>query len=215
MLDFDILEKKCKAYRRKKFLSVFVVITVVLILLAIPSYFIYMYKYDSVAKAVKKPLQQQEILKHSPMQPMKAFPIVIKRYDTPKWENKEPVVKKVERKVEKKNVTQKKEVQKSSLVSPSNVTIAKLEEVFTRRKTYGIAIKISKKYFKKKEYKKSLAWAKKANALNKEDEDSWILYAKSRYALGDVKSAKEILEFYLGYKNSKTAKMLLENWNRK
>jgi len=95
------------------------------------------------------------------------------------------------------------------------VDIQKLLKLFEQRKTYALALRIAQKYYDKKEYKKSLLWAKKANKIDREDARSWILSAKARYMLGNKKAAKEILRFYLNYQNSAVAKELLQQWSKK
>jgi len=62
---------------------------------------------------------------------------------------------------------------------------------------YSTAIKITKIYFKHKNYKKSIEWAKKANEINPEDSKSWLLYAKSLVKLGKRNRARLLLENYL------------------
>jgi tetratricopeptide (TPR) repeat protein len=203
MLEFDILEKKCKAYRRKKFVKFFSLGIGVVSLVGGGSYFIYNYqampkKENFVPHVMVKAVSRQII------KPIKNFK---------KIEQKQELKPKLEQDIPKKRLVKKRE-HNHTVISSGEVTLVKLQEIFAKRHTYDIAIKIAKKYFKKHNYKQSLVWAKKANSLNKEDEASWMLYAKSRYALGNVKSAKEILHFYLNYKNSKKAKLLLEKWNK-
>lgn len=94
------------------------------------------------------------------------------------------------------------------------VSIKELENLFEKRKTYDLAVKISQKYFNRKDFKNSLKWAKIANSINNEDEKSWILYSKSLYNLGDKKSATEILKVFLQYESSQNATKLLEKWTK-
>jgi tetratricopeptide (TPR) repeat protein len=62
---------------------------------------------------------------------------------------------------------------------------------------YATAIKIATIYFNKKMYNNCIEWAKKANNINAEDEESWLLYAKSLVKLGKIKEAKKLLDSYL------------------
>jgi len=64
-------------------------------------------------------------------------------------------------------------------------------------KDYDTAIKISEIYFKQKNYRKSIEWAKKANDINAKDEKSWLLYAKNLVQLGKIIKAKTLLKLYL------------------
>lgn len=114
-----------------------------------------------------------------------------------------------------KSKTKEKKSVQSSFLQLKPTTIKELEKLFNQKKTYDLAIKISEKYFEKKDFKNSLKWAKIANNINNEDEKSWILYAKSLYSLGDKKSAIEILKVFLQYKSSQTATRLLNKWIEK
>ncbi len=114
------------------------------------------------------------------------------------------------RKGEKKDSDNLEE--KRNILNIKEPSIKDLEELFQKRKTYKLAIKISKYYFEKRDYRKSLEWAKTANKIDNESEESWLLYAKSLYHLGDKESAIELLRVYLKFKHSKDAVKLLEQW---
>jgi tetratricopeptide (TPR) repeat protein len=58
-------------------------------------------------------------------------------------------------------------------------------------------IKIANIYFKRKNYNKSIEWAKKANDINAENYESWLLYAKSLVKLGEINKAKKLLKSYI------------------
>ncbi|MCJ7766360.1 MAG: tetratricopeptide repeat protein [Thiovulaceae bacterium] len=85
---------------------------------------------------------------------------------------------------------------------------------YEHHKSYNIAIYITKYYYDMGVYDKSFSWAKRANQLDRDQEDAWLFYAKSVYALGNSAKAKKILEVYLEYKKSQTVSMLLSEWNR-
>jgi predicted metalloprotease len=113
-------------------------------------------------------------------------------------------------KVVKKQVVQEKNPQTIELTS---MDIHSLEKIFRERKSYNLALRIAKMYYIKKDYKSTLKWTKTANGIDREDAGSWILSAKTRYALGDKEGAKRVLKFYLNYKNSKEVSKLLEKWS--
>lgn len=89
---------------------------------------------------------------------------------------------------------------------------SQLEKLFAERHSYDLAIQIAKSYYNDGKYKKALAWAKKANALDREQEEAWILYAKSLKKMGEDEKARQILRVYLDYKESKNARKLLKEW---
>jgi len=102
----------------------------------------------------------------------------------------------------------------NNLIETKTYDIKELEKIYNQNKSYNIAIKIAQLYYKNKKYDSSLKWAKIANILNKKDDKSWIIYAKSLYAKGDVKSAKKILHIYLRFSSSKSVKNLLKKWGQ-
>lgn len=83
---------------------------------------------------------------------------------------------------------------------------------FLNSPTYKDALRIANIYYDKKDYKNATSWAKKANQLDREQEEAWILFAKSQYANGNRKDAKAVLKLFLDYKASQKAQLLLDRW---
>ena len=94
-------------------------------------------------------------------------------------------------------------------------TLTKLKQLFQERQSYNIAVKIAKYYYDTKVYDNAIRWAKKANKLDKTDDASWILYAKSLYAKKEYKKAKKILQIYTQFENSSEVNTLLSNWSNR
>jgi tetratricopeptide (TPR) repeat protein len=115
-------------------------------------------------------------------------------------------------KVPLKKVEEKKE-KKEIFLSHTNADNAKLEKIYAEHKNYATAIKLAKNYYEKGDYKQSLHWAKEANHLDRKKEQSWIIYAKSLYALGKKKQAIEMLTLYKRFASSATIENLLRKWN--
>ena len=92
------------------------------------------------------------------------------------------------------------------------VDIQRLIKIFNTAPSYDKALEIAKLYFDQKEYDKSLAWAKKANALNKTDPKAWIVSAKSLEKMGKRREAVKLLQFFLKFKDSNEARNLLKEW---
>lgn len=84
---------------------------------------------------------------------------------------------------------------------------------YNKKKSYAIAIYISKQYYFDKDFKHAGIWAKRANQLDRNKEDAWLLYAKSVFALGDKEQAKKILNVFLQYKDSAKTELLLSEWD--
>ncbi|MFY9142791.1 tetratricopeptide repeat protein [Sulfuricurvum sp.] len=77
---------------------------------------------------------------------------------------------------------------------------------------YETALAAARDFYAKENFVEAANWAKKANQLNREDEEAWLLYAKSYYAQGRKNEAIGILELYLNYKDSKAASELIRTW---
>jgi hypothetical protein len=77
---------------------------------------------------------------------------------------------------------------------------------------YETALAAARDFYAQENYVDSAIWAKKANQLNREAEEAWLLYAKTYYAHGRKKVANAILELYLNYKDSNAASELIRTW---
>ena len=121
--------------------------------------------------------------------------------------------KKVESLINKDSV-QKKETNRTTLanIRHSDVDVELLEKKFLEHKSYEIAIRIAKEYYAQQRYEKSLLWAKEANHLNRKKEQSWILYARSLYVLGEKEKAIKILKLYKHFASSKKVERILQRW---
>ncbi len=90
-----------------------------------------------------------------------------------------------------------------------------LLERFKTAHDFESAVALANLYFEKQKYKKSIEWSKKASKLNPDDEVAWIIFAKSKYALGDKNGALRSLKLYLGYYSSDEAQKLLRLYKGK
>ena len=86
---------------------------------------------------------------------------------------------------------------------------SKLVTKFKKTNDYKIALKLSRVYYAKKDFKNSLRWATIANELNDKDDGSWILFAKSKIKLGEKDLAKKALLTYSKVYDSKNVRELL------
>jgi len=119
--------------------------------------------------------------------------------------------------IKKKTLQTPKQKPSKKNLSISTKKLIGVEDLYKQYKKnphYDLALKISQAYYDEKKFSKASLWAKKANMLDKESDSAWIMYAKSEYARGNQDQAKEILQLYLGNKNSKDAEMLLMTWNQ-
>jgi len=112
----------------------------------------------------------------------------------PKTVEKKPIA--VPKK-EIKTVTRPEPPKINIIVKTEKQTLDSFIKLFYNSPNYDLAIKIANIYYKKKNYKKSIIWSKKANELQPEDYESWYIFAKSLIKLGKTKEAKKVLISYL------------------
>jgi len=79
-----------------------------------------------------------------------------------------------------------------------------MQKKFLKSKNARDAILISKAFYKKSNYSEAEQWALSANKLDKNLDESWLLFAKSKAKLGKKQEAINILASY--YKKSHSAK---------
>ena len=80
---------------------------------------------------------------------------------------------------------------------------------FHSNSTFKTALELAQYYFDLKEYPKAIAWAKESSKLGPTSEKPWLIYAKSKFHIGEKGEAIRSLEIYLGYSSSKEVKDLL------
>lgn len=98
------------------------------------------------------------------------------------------------------NITKPLKIKEPKIVIKVSKSKYSLKELLNNYKLfpeYETAIKIANIYFSQKKYDKCIEWAKKANNINPEDAESWLLYSKSLVKLGKNKEAKQLLDSYL------------------
>lgn len=99
-------------------------------------------------------------------------------------------------------------------VTSQSRSAANSAKAYDKDPSYDTALATARYHYEKNEFSDAAVWAKKANQLNREGEEAWLLYAKSYYAQGRKSEAIGVLELYLNYKDSKAASELLRTWKR-
>jgi hypothetical protein len=136
-------------------------------------------------------------------------PVEVKVYlpkDSQKSVSKDRVSKKSVVNIESKRVDKTKNSANKKKISNKYKS---LKRSFYKKYDYKVALKLSRLYFDNGKYKDSLKWSMIANELNELDENSWILFAKSKIKLGDKKSAKKALDmYYKKYKSPRVKEIL-------
>lgn len=105
-----------------------------------------------------------------------------------------------------KQAKTEKKVQKPafnlSIQTNTKITTTNLIARFNLKKDYKNAMKVADAFFINKNYQKASDWALRANNLDKYQERSWLLFAKSQVALKNVEVAKAALQSFLRMRNS-------------
>ncbi len=90
-----------------------------------------------------------------------------------------------------------------------------MKDKFQKNKNPREALLIAKAYYRAGNYKESEKWALKANGLNRNLEESWLLFAKSKNALGQKDEALKILITYYNKTRSPKVRLLIEKISSK
>ena len=88
--------------------------------------------------------------------------------------------------------------------------IETIHKKFIATKKPREALLLSKAFYAKQEYSKSEEWALRANKLNSQLDESWLMFAKSKVKLGKRDEALKILLSYYKKSRSSKAKALIE-----
>jgi tetratricopeptide (TPR) repeat protein len=110
--------------------------------------------------------------------------------------------------------TNVEEVKKQEIKIKRRDTQDDIQHVIKRFKESNnpaLSLFIAKKYYELKNYNQSYNYALITNQINKDIEESWLLFAKSLYKLDQKEKAIEILDKYISSSHSRRAEMLLEN----
>ena len=87
--------------------------------------------------------------------------------------------------------------------APINPKLESIEEHFKNSKDPKDALALARDYYSKKDYKNAAKWAFELNNLDKKNADGWLIFAKSKYNVGNKKDALKVLEAYLSQVSNK------------
>lgn len=179
------LELRYKYFLLKKYLKYLFLI--VLILVIAFCFFVLMQKYNKQKNIY---LQAIEHKKHLEQKILQAQILQEKN--------------KISREKLYKELEEVKAVQENTHISKIEIdskilNISDLKKSFYRNPSYEKALNLAKKYFDIKVYQKTIFWALKANELDKQKQDSWLIFAQAKRALGEEKEAQSALDAYINY----------------
>ena len=87
--------------------------------------------------------------------------------------------------------------------APIKPSLESIEEHFKNSKDPKDALDLARDYYSKKDYKNAAKWAFELNNLDKKNADGWLIFAKSKYNVGNKKDALKVLEAYLSQASNK------------
>lgn len=87
--------------------------------------------------------------------------------------------------------------------APIKPSLESIEEHFKNSKDPKDALALAKDYYAKKDYKNAAKWAFELNNLDKNNADGWLIFAKSKYNVGNKKDALKVLEAFLAQTGNK------------
>ena len=87
--------------------------------------------------------------------------------------------------------------------TPIKPSLESIEEHFKNSKDPKDALDLARDYYSKKDYKNAAKWAFELNNLDKNNADGWLIFAKSKYNVGNKKDALKVLEAYLSQVSNK------------
>ena len=87
--------------------------------------------------------------------------------------------------------------------APIKPSLENIEEHFKNSKDPKDALALARDYYAKKDYKNAAKWAFELNNLDKNNADGWLIFAKSKYNVGNKKDALKVLEAYLSQVSNK------------
>lgn len=213
--DFDLLHKKCKARAFKRILGIVLRILGSIVLLGLGAFGYYQWKIATQQPVIAKPsptviapLQKEENNSIPSAVIPKIVRVTLTPAPTPEAILPTPIT------VTAPIASKPSPAPTNRLLEVSNASSASMspEQTYQRSPKFETALSIARDFYAKEDYAQAAIWAKKANQMNREAEEAWLLYAKSYYAQGKKNEAISVLELFLNYKDSKAANDLIKTW---
>jgi tetratricopeptide (TPR) repeat protein len=85
------------------------------------------------------------------------------------------------------------------------------EKRFNKNNNPALSLFLAKQYYARGDYSKSYNYALVTNQLDKDNEDSWLIFSRSLVKLGKINLAKKALKEYIKFSHSTNAQLLLDD----
>ncbi|MBA1438050.1 MAG: CDC27 family protein [Epsilonproteobacteria bacterium] len=114
--------------------------------------------------------------------------------------------------VKQKNDLQEDKNTKKIVIETKNSMedIKDAERRFEKNNSPALSLFLARQYYARKQYHKAYNYALITNQLDKEIEDSWLIFSKSLVKLGKKNKAIQALSEYIKYSHSSNAALLLD-----
>ena len=141
--------------------------------------------------------------------------IIQEKKAQPQQQVKKQVAKKprqiIRQRVESKHI-QKRQISTITIMKQDTTKdIQNILHRFQEDKNPALSLFLAKKYYELGDYEKASNYALITNQLNKEIEDSWLIFAKSLVKRGKKEKAIQLLREYINKSHSTNAAILLNN----
>lgn len=213
--DFDLLQKKCKARAFKRLLRIVLRILGSIVLLGVGAFGYFQWKMSTQQPVIAKPsakviapVQKEENTSIPSAVIPKVVKVTITPTSVPEAILPTPITSTAP------IASKPSPAPTNRLLEVSNASSASMspEQTYQRSPKFETALGIARDFYTKEDYVQAAIWAKKANQMNREAEEAWLLYARSYYAQGKKNEAIGVLELFLNYKDSKAANDLIKAW---
>ncbi len=221
MHEYEIVEKKWQRYHRKKIASRFLLVFLGIAIASMLIYAIYtksvkqtstpkIESQNTTAQSLSTPIHQKSDILHPDLSFERNLGYIAKRLA---HTNSHGAQTTNMHKKNDGNITNAIPTHTTHKIVAKTVTATKLDIIalrkqFAQTKDIGIAIIIAQEYYRQKLYPLAIKWSLKANNIDKNNEDSWLIFAKSMYKMGKKETALNALRIYYKKSHSKKAAML-------
>jgi len=113
------------------------------------------------------------------------------------------------------NISTHRKKKKIKFQQSSNNYMSIMKQKFSQNKNPRDALLVAKAYYSAGNYKKAEEWALKANSLNSNLDESWLIFAKSKDKMGKRREALKILIAYYNKSKSSKVKALINKMKSK